>query len=274
MNKIIVKPTFFCIVLIMLALLLVSGSSAQLNMKDVLAIWTFDEGTGNKVNDVSGKGVNGNFVDTPKWVSGKFGKALSFDGDNDSVVMNSPVVVDKGIVDITMGCWVNPADSQKNGWPNLLSCHNNGVGGLLRGASMEQSGQEANKIYFIGGIAEANWILMNVTTQLKAGEWQHFVVMRQGTTVRHYLNGQVSAEGVTVATPFEPATDNFQICNWSRGKAEPRNYKAIVDETFVFKRALSQDEITTIMKVGLANILSVDSGDKMTATWGNVKSMY
>jgi len=192
MKNTIVKSTFFCAVLIsaVLVLFLAGISNAQVNMNDVLAIWTFDEGNGDRVTDVSGKGNNGSFIDSPQWVEGVFGKALSFDGDNDSVVMDTPVVTDRGIVDFTMGCWVNPGDTQKYGWPNLLSCHNNGVGGLLRGVSIEQAGQTANNLYMIGGIAEANWILLNVATQLTANKWQHFVVMRQGTTVRHYLDGK------------------------------------------------------------------------------------
>jgi phosphosulfolactate phosphohydrolase-like enzyme len=46
----------------------------------------------------------------------------------------------------------------------------------------------------------------------------------------------------------------------------------MVDEAIVFSRALSQDEITTAMKEGFAEILPVSPVDKaLTTTWGTLK---
>jgi len=261
------------VALVSLAMVLVGTSGAQVDMSGVLAIWPLDEGQGTGVADVSGNGITGAFVNDPQWVAGKFGMALSFDGEDDSVIMDSPVVVDEGITEFTLGCWVNPGATQNYGWPNLLSCHNNGVGGDLRGASFEQAGQEANKIYFIAGIAEAAWLISG-TTQLVADECQHFVAVREGNVVKHYLNGQLSVEGEVQEKAFAPATDGFRICNWARGETEPRNYKAIVDEVFAFRRALSQDEVANIMDAGLAGTTAVSPTNRVTTTWGNVKSLY
>src|SRR3989344_985239 len=48
----------------------------------LVGYWTFDEGTGLRANDFSGKNNYGTLSGTtkPTWVSGKHGKALSFDG--------------------------------------------------------------------------------------------------------------------------------------------------------------------------------------------------
>ena len=116
--------------------------------------------------------------------------------------------------------------------------------------------------------------MISGTTQLVADEWQHFVAVREGNIVKHYLNGEVSAEGEVQEKAFAPATDSFRICNWARGETEPRNYKAIVDEIFVFKRALSQDEVVNIMDLGLVGPSAVSPTKKVTTTWGNVKSLY
>ena len=59
------------------------------------------------MTDASGNGHDGAFASgEPQWVDGKFGKALSFDGVDDWVEMNDPVVGEP--VDFTIGCWVNP----------------------------------------------------------------------------------------------------------------------------------------------------------------------
>ena len=55
--------------------------------------------------------------------------------------------------------------------------------------------------------------------------------------------------------------------------AEHREFKGAVDEAFVFSRALSQDEITSVMNDGIAEILAVSPVDKaFTTTWGKLKS--
>ena len=63
-------------VLILASLMLVMGiqSLAIGAEKDLVGLWAFDEGTGNKVKDLSGNGNDGT-ISGAKWVDGKFGKA-------------------------------------------------------------------------------------------------------------------------------------------------------------------------------------------------------
>jgi hypothetical protein len=114
-----------------------------------------------------------------------------------------------------LGCWVRPAPRQRP-WANLLSSQNNGTGRTFRGISIEQDGDRANRFYLIAGNGD-HWVGQQVTTQLRADAWQHFAVVRQGTTLTHYLNGQVVAQGTVPAGVFPGATDPFRIGNWARG---------------------------------------------------------
>ena len=103
----IVRFALLCVSLVFAGLVFVSISDAQLDVEGVVAIWPLDEGSGDKVTDASGNGHDGAFASgEPQWVDGKFGKALSFDGVDDWVEMNDPVVGET--VDFTIGCWVNP----------------------------------------------------------------------------------------------------------------------------------------------------------------------
>jgi len=52
---------------------------------DVVALWLFDEGSGDTAKDSSGNGHDGKIMSTPKWVDGMFGKALSFNGKDNYV---------------------------------------------------------------------------------------------------------------------------------------------------------------------------------------------
>jgi len=53
--------------------------------RGIVGCWLFNEGSGNKVFDLSGNGNTGLFgtgTNIPTWKSGKFGPATSFDGDD------------------------------------------------------------------------------------------------------------------------------------------------------------------------------------------------
>ena len=52
---------------------------AGISAGDLVLHLSFDEGNGETTKDRV-KGVNGNLTNNPKWVDGKFNKALEFDG--------------------------------------------------------------------------------------------------------------------------------------------------------------------------------------------------
>ena len=69
------------VVLFMTSMLAVS-SYAVLDPETVVGIWKFDEGKGNTAKDASENGNDGTLTNKPKWVDGKFGKALELDGSS------------------------------------------------------------------------------------------------------------------------------------------------------------------------------------------------
>jgi hypothetical protein len=243
--------------------MLTGVSYAQIDMEGVVAIWLLDEGEGDRVTDSSGNGHDGGFASgEPEWVDGKFGKALSFDGVDDWVEMDAPVVVDT--VDFTMGCWVNPGDTQKT-WTNILSSHQEPP---RRGISFEQT--ENNVNLFGCAIGDGtNWAGVG-DVQLNTGEWNHMVIVREGNRGTWYLNGAVDEEvELASADPVVAATSNFRIGNWVLGG---REFNGIVDEAFLFSRALSGDEVASIMNKGA--ITSVSPAGKTAAAWGRIKTQY
>ena len=73
------KKLFYSQVLLCLSIFLLM--SLRLHSAELLGQWLFEEGAGKKVEDSSGQGNDGELIGKPKWVDGKFGKALEFDGD-------------------------------------------------------------------------------------------------------------------------------------------------------------------------------------------------
>lgn len=257
--------TLLCISLVFTSLVLTSISYARLDMKGVVAIWLLDEGEGDKVTDSSGNANDGAFESgEPEWVDGMFGKALSFDGVDDWVAMNAPVIIDT--VDFTMGCWANPGKAQKT-WTNILSSHQEPP---RRGISFEQTENNVNLFGCAVGDG-VNWLGAG-NVQLKAGEWNHMVIARKGDQGTWYLNGKVDEVAqLASADAVIAATSNFRIGNWVLGG---REFNGIVDEAFLFNRALSKDEVTSIMNRGIEKASPVLPKDKIAITWSRIKTQY
>jgi hypothetical protein len=99
------------------------------------------------------------------------------------------------------------------------------------------------------------------------------VFVREGNQGTWYLNG-AAGEKLELASgdPVVAATSNFRIGNWVLGG---REYNGMVDEVFIFNRALSEDEVTSIMNVGLMGEPSSTSpAGKTAAVWGRIKTRY
>jgi len=182
---------------------------------EAMGLWPLDEGRGETVSDHSGNGNDGHLVGSPTWSELEGATALRLDGEDDCVETGAPLTVPS--TDLTIGCWVRPAGTQRP-WANLLSSHNNGVGGAYRGFSIEQAGEATNRYYLIGGVGD-RWVGTGITTQLQADIWQHLVIVRRGARLTHYLDGKVTAEGDVGDEAFAQATDGFRIGNWARGQA-------------------------------------------------------
>ena len=72
--------TLTAIAIIALSFAMITTSDANLDEKTIAGMWTFEEGKGKVVKDLSGNGTDGEFVGDLKWAKGKFGGGLEFDG--------------------------------------------------------------------------------------------------------------------------------------------------------------------------------------------------
>lgn len=72
--------------------------------------WKMDEGTGTTIKDSSGNGNNSSsFSGNTTFINGKYGKALTFDGNNDGVNIPESSSIDLGSTtsSFTLGAWFN-----------------------------------------------------------------------------------------------------------------------------------------------------------------------
>ena len=235
---------------------------ADIPKGSLIGAWIFEEGKGDTVRDISGNGNNMTIAGgSPKWVDGKIGKAMQFDGTADFLAApDSPSLdsIDDKVVSLVS--WVNGTDFTAAARHVLRKVHDTAQ------ASVYILRCQNNLLtLFLGTDANANATVAG-STQLKTGEWVHLALVYDGAEMRGYVNGELD---VTLPVTGNIVTSNQEL---RIGRGDPAGYFAgIIDEVGLFKAALTQTQVKDIMNKGLSNVSGVDSKDKLATVWGVIK---
>ena len=255
------------VVLFMVGMLAIS-SDAVLDPKTYVGIWKFDEGKGDTAKDSSGNGNDGTLTNKPKWVDGKFGKALELDGSSFVDMGNDKSLQFDG--DVTIVFWVKP-ESVSAGRQNLV-CKAYGGEGCL---TMEPDG----RLSFYWGDCGANCQPYVEVRRPSPGtfvddEWIHVAETRnvKDREYKMYKDGEVTAEDKWAKCGAHPCGDSSPSnLNLLIGSGYAGKFRGIIDEVAIFNVVLSEDDINTIMDDGLDKAAAVSPSDKLTTTWANIK---
>jgi len=103
-----------CVLITMVVLfavgMLADLSYAKIDPKTAAGIWLFDEGSGVTAKDSSVNKNNGTLKGGVKWVDGKFGKALEFDGKDGNVEVPDNDTLN--VTAVTLAAWVKSEAKQ------------------------------------------------------------------------------------------------------------------------------------------------------------------
>ncbi len=242
-------------VLSLCSLLIFASLSITYAVEDgLVAYWSFDEGNGKTATDVTGNGHDGEFKGTPKWVAGKFGTALEFDGVKDHVA-----VADNNALDIqeniTLMAWFSPNDVLTS---RRLMVKNNSIFVIFDFGN-------TNSVDFL--VKPDNLFAQSKTTDWKIGQWYHFAGTFDGKTLRVYINGQLEGEAPN-NKPIAPSDlelwiggdDNGRPSDWFPGK---------IDEVRLYDKTLSEVDIQRVMDTPA----DVQARGKLTTTWAKIKGL-
>ena len=87
-----VRDSIVYVSILLMTLIFMIQSNAKIDPKSAAGVWLFDEESGKVAKDSSDNGYDGMFMGkgNPKWVEGKFGKALDFNSDGRVVSAATP----------------------------------------------------------------------------------------------------------------------------------------------------------------------------------------
>lgn len=235
----------------------------------LVAYYSFEEGAGDTTEDKSGNNNTGTLMNDPQWTDGKYGEAISFDGEDDYIDCGGDGSL-RISSNVTIEAWVKAVDvdpcqfvagvcyDDGDAWDNPWVGHQIGV----RGGKM------------------ATWLNIEATDReydsgsIAPDTWTHIAMTFDGTWRKSYVNGEeVFADDTISGTIQFEGTPHFAI--GVRSITSPGEYfGGSIDEVAMYSRVLTQAEIKQSME-GIFKILTaVEPEGKLTITWGDIKTKY
>ena len=220
----------------------------------------YDEGKDAEAEDLSGNGHHG-VIDNPKWVNGKFDKALEFGGPGSDVFVTVESTDALNVDAFTFMAWIN--SEEWNGVRQVVgkSVHG-GCGGRVQYGVFSEGAVFKIRLETEGGRND-------ISTDLpETGEFVHIAFTNDTKKTKIYYDGKEMVEGDT------PGKLKANDDPWRVGQDCDRlNYvfSGIIDEVRLWNRALSEEEINTFMDQGV-EALDVGAIGKLSTTWGRLKA--
>jgi hypothetical protein len=235
-------------------MVILTGLATASVKADVLALWLFDEGSGNTAEDNTDNGSDG-AITNATYVPGKYGTALKFDGDG-YVDLGLPDSLLNGIEDaFTAEVWIKLDNKPPADHSTLILLQVDGP--IAMGFTTSSGGG-------LYGYAGSSKIADDGPDRLPVGEWFHFAHTYDGSTQKLFFNGEEIATKEIVGDLI-PSTNNWVIGAWST-MTQYFLEGVTLDEMRISNEALPGDKLGFFIEPA-----AVKSGGKLTTTWAGVK---
>jgi hypothetical protein len=248
---------FLCV----MNLVFVGHAFAKIDPSTLVGAWLFDENKGDTAKDASGNGNDGTLTKTPKWVGGKFGKALEFNGTN-GVEIVPPENFE--FLTWTYVLWFR-ADAGGD-YPNLIGRQFDNAHGWT--IHLDPGGATFRiRIDTNGGINQVKTVPENVRDK----QWHHGAIAHDDKkkTLALYIDGVLGNSAY--AGDYKNSGGFLKIASPAVGAVNLNN--GAIDEVGIFNVVLAKEDILSIMEDGLeaTGLLPVSPSGRLTSTWGRIK---
>ena len=262
-----VKASVVAACVVTACIVLAVSSGAGVDLQSASVVWLFDEGAGDIARDLTGNGNDGTLFKNPKWVDGKFGGALEFDGGVTYVEVAEPVGLPLQWAPRTVMLWF------KSGAVGAQRANVIGYGPI-------------NSPGWFGvfiapgvlGYENTDWRVQFIADWRSDGDWHHFVVAfpdgerTKIDQLKLYLDGEpLNGEMLVGVKPniLLTAAGRLRVAADSRDNVY---FKGIVDDVAIFPRELTPEEIALVMQNGLLAAQDVSPQEKLATAWGSIKA--
>jgi chitodextrinase len=221
----------------------------------LVAAYGFEETSGGATNDASGQGNHGSLNGPARTASGRYGRALAFDGVNDQVSVPDDASLDLA-GSMTLEAWVRPSAAIA-GWRTVVIKEQ--PNDLVYALYAAGTGYRPSGHAFVAGSDER----VQAPGVLPADTWSHLATTYDGSTLRLYVNGALAGT-LALTGPMAVSAGPFRIGGntiWDEW------FEGAIDEVRVYDHALTGAAIQSDM----AEPIGAPAGDTAPPTVpGNV----
>ena len=208
--------------------------------KQIIARYSFNEGSGTTLTDLSGNGHDGTIFGEPQWTTGISGSCLRLDGIDDYIQIDDheDFIPKAGI---SVEAWIN-LDTYGFDPQWIAIIHKQGKGSVDDDCwNMSINKSMDNKAFFYTSDAQSTSCMPYTTRPVSIGEWVHLVGTWDGSSTKIYKNGILeNSSNCSIASLFNNGV-NVYI-----GRGEPSGgcyLNGKMDEITIYNYALDSSTI-------------------------------
>ena len=234
---------------------------------EILLYLPFDEGKGQLTADESGLGHKTEVVKA-KWVQGKFGKALEFNGKGQYARTKAhPSFAFKAKDEITVMAWIKQATAA--------------VGAIIYN---RPKGNDCNFGFRSEGQG-ISWFYWGEDWQGVQSDPPNLIPLNKWV---HVAATNIFGEGQTQMKVYINGKERKTVLGWGPGEADPLSLKGpidigarwagqdhlfngVIDEVQIYRGIFSQKELQKIIQGPASEFLGLQPEAKLTTTWGVLK---
>jgi hypothetical protein len=245
--------------------LLAESGQAGIDPETVIAMWLFD----GDAKDSSGNANDGETRGAVKFVDdAKFGDALYSPKQGGSFVL-VPHNDAFHVTEMSIVVWAK----QENQGDRQMIISNRKSGEVTRSFQIKiETGQVAPEFNFTSGSDWQGTDNIRGTTDMGDGEWHHIAATYDKEIMKLYVDGNLEQERPRNEDPDKPGAP-LAIGGQFESGSYP--FSGTLDEIALFKVALDQEDIESIMNLGLEEAIgvsAVSASGKVAVTWADAKT--
>jgi hypothetical protein len=227
-----------------LAAMTPASASAATNLG---AYWHLDEGSGTTAVDTSGNANHGTINGAPARVSGRFGRALHFDGQDDNVFIARSASLEPQ--SITVEGWVR-GTSTPGAYKHIISY---GASECFTASYALFSGSGGGIAFAVSQSSTSSVVSPQAPqSSIWDGAWHHVAGTYDGTVARLFVDGAEVGSGASAPAPIAyglPTNPNGVLGMFGGGPCD-LSYIGDLDEPRIWRRALSASEMAASAAMG------------------------